>query len=115
MKDLIKETFKVMYVKEGVNQTKNLISQEDYEEKVKPILKEIQELESKQSEYNKKNKKYQELEKEIRTLKGKLKPLGEWFTSRSSLGKALENGGLLILPPQQGGTHKVEFIKEEVV
>ena len=51
MKDLIKETFKVMYVKEGMNQTKNLISQEDYEEKVKPILKEIQELESKQSEY----------------------------------------------------------------
>lgn len=39
MKDLIKETFKVMYVKEGMNQTKNLISQEDYEEKVKPILK----------------------------------------------------------------------------
>lgn len=114
MKDLIKETFKVMYVKEGMNQTKNLISQEDYEEKVKPILKEIQELESKQSEYNKKNKKYQELEKEIRTLKGKLKPLGEWFTSRSPLGKALRNGGLLILPSQQGGTH-VEFIKEEVV
>lgn len=115
MKDLIKETFKVTYVKEGMNQTKNLISQEDYEEKVKPILKEIQELESKQSEYNKKNKKYQELEKEIRTLKGKLKPLGEWFTSRSPLGKALENGGLLILPSQQGGTHKVEFTKEEIV
>lgn len=28
MKDLIKETFKVTYVKEGMNQTKNLISQD---------------------------------------------------------------------------------------
>ena len=87
MKDLIKETFKVTYVKEGMNQ----------------------------SEYNKKNKKYQELEREIKVLKGKLKPLGEWFTSGSPLGKALRNGGLLILPSQQGGTHKVEFTKEEIV
>lgn len=109
---MIKGTFKVTYVKEKMSQTKNLISQEDYEEKIKPVLKEIQELESKQSEYNKKNKKYQELEKEIRALKRKLKPLGEWFTSESPLGEALENGGFLVLPPQQGGTHKVEF--EEV-
>lgn len=74
MKDLIKETFKVMYVKEGMNQTKNLISQEDYEEKVKPILKEIQELESKQSEYNKKNKKYQELERRLEHSRENLNP-----------------------------------------
>ena len=79
MKDLIKETFKVTYVKEGMNQTKNLIK------------------------------------REIKVLKGKLKPLGEWFTSGSPLGKALRNGGLLILPSQQGGTHKVEFTKEEIV
>lgn len=70
MKDLIKETFKVTYVKEGMNQTKNLISQEDYEEKVKPILKEIQELESKQSEYNKKIKS-------IKNSRGKSKYLRE--------------------------------------
>lgn len=34
-----------------------------------------------------------------------------WITSW----KALRNGGLLILPSQQGGTHKVEFTKEEIV
>lgn len=74
MKDLIKETFKVMYVKEGMSQTKNLISQEDYEEKVKPILKEIQELESKQSEYNKKIKSIKNSRRKSEYSKENLNP-----------------------------------------
>lgn len=115
MKDLIKETFKVTYVKEGMNQTKKLNLTRRLRRKSQTNSERDQELESKQSEYNKKNKKYQELEREIKVLKGKLKPLGEWFTSGSPLGKALRNGGLLILPSQQGGTHKVEFTKEEIV
>lgn len=105
--------FRLTYAN-GISQVKLLITQEDYNSIIKPILDNIAELEAQRSGINKKSKRYKEISEKLRELKKPISELGEFFTSESPLGLALHTRSIpkiLILPPQQGGRHFVRFEK----
>ena len=84
---------------EGISQEKNLLDKEEYEE-VKNLSFRISELKQELSEINKRKKseKWNEVNGKIHELDKQLSKYEEWFILESPLGKALQNGGHLILP-----------------
>lgn len=94
----------------GITQFKNLISQEDYESKVKSILNAIYELESERSKLGRNNKRYSEIGNEMGSMKSCLSELGEYVTSQSPLGLAYRCRDYknLKLPKNQGGAAHID-------
>lgn len=86
----------------GITQVKNLVSQEDFDQIIKPKLKEIYELETK------------DMKKEANLIKKSLKEMfsSNYFTTESPLYDAYKTG-YLDLPLHCGGRkpcHVVELI-----
>jgi len=109
--------YKITYPSYGnVTQVKNLVSHDDYEavtarqtELIAMIAsidgkKNQNTLEGLQKELNAEFKKVKEV---IASVFG-----DEWFTDKSPLWLSKENGGLMILPPHQGGD--IQVIIEKV-
>lgn len=89
----------------GVSQEKNLIERDFYEEVIKPIDQALYKIDSRLAEINaKKRKDYVgDLKQARKKLKSVLSGFGEYFVNDSPLGKAMVNGGKLMLPEHQGG------------
>lgn len=96
---MIIATYKIRYAN-SITQTKNLISQTDYTETVKPILQEIDDLLA-----VKENLAASKLKSKLKSLVGNF-----YFTTESPLYFAIDTG-LLILPKHQGGESKCELVK----
>lgn len=96
---------------DGVTQVLSLISHEEYVCKIKPLYAKIIELENEQSPLGKKNKRRLEIDEEIKSIDKELSKYGNFFTSKSPLGKAIQSSEFcnLHLPPQQGGNTHVEW------
>ena len=104
MNSLILKVCKITY-ENGITQTKNLISHDTYINLIKPKLIEIADLENELSKANK--SKIKEIKFKIKELKNSI-TIKDYFTTESPLGKALHSG-ILKLPLQQGGNHKIKI------
>lgn len=101
-------TYKITYCKNGFTQMHHLISNELYNNLVIPTKNRIYELECEWSNTSKKNKqKRLEIENLIKKEKGKIKFCSPYFLIGSPLYNAIFNGGKLILPEYEGGTHYI--------
>ena len=99
------DKYKITYTKQGVTQFKHLISHDDYINDIKPSYDEIDVLET--------AKKDKEANKKLASdIKKRLKKTytDNWFTDKSPLFYAIENG-VLSLPTHQGGDVVCEIIK----
>lgn len=96
---------------DGVTQVLNLIPHTEYISEIKPLYAKIIELEDEQAPLGKKNKRRIEIDGEIEAINKELSKYGNFFTSKSPLGKALQSSEFynLHLPPQQGGDTHVEW------
>lgn len=92
LEDKIIKKYIITYNNE-ISQTKVLISQEDYNTLVKPKLNEIILLESELVNLGRKNKKRIELEKLIKEIESSIN-IGEFFTTESPLGQAINSNYL---------------------
>lgn len=95
----------------NITQTKRVITQSEYENIIKPnmILKSELEINLKNKDIS--NKKKQEFKTALIKVKKCLAPYSEpWCTDESPIYLAI-NDGLLRLPPQQGGIHKIKITK----
>lgn len=96
----IQGKYKIVY-ENGFKQQKNLISNKDYLEIVRPLSNIAATL-----EIDKKTRsEARSLKKVISSLFGE-----EWFTDESPLFNAIKTG-TLSLPESQGGNHKVKITK----
>lgn len=105
-----KNLYQITY-SNGIIQICNLISREEYNSTIKIFKECITEFTNEMSSLSKNNKKYKALSQEIKLLKDSISKYGDFFVDDSPLGKALFNGGYLILPLNQGGTHTIKFKK----
>lgn len=101
-------TYKITY-DGGVTQFKDLISQEDYDNILKPLKQSIQELEGIKNT----DKAFPAAQKTIKENKRQIFEMfgDNYFTSESPLFYAIETG-ILKLPIHQGGEHKCTLIKQ---
>ena len=110
--------FRITY-ENGVSQVKTIMHQDYYEFVIKPELRQMYENEEilanmkKPKPGTKQYEKFLYIKNDIRLTKKYINEFGEFFTSKSPLGKALINSknliGLLELPEHQGGSQKVIF------
>lgn len=98
MKSKIISQYKITYAN-GFIQTKDLISQSDYDSVLVPLKNQIQELEKN----GKESVKSKELKNEIKEMFG-----SNFFTDDSPLYKAIETG-YIELPESQGGKQKCKL------
>lgn len=107
--------YRITYPKYNTSQVKNLISHEDYENIYKKESERIQEFETEIAGLNKKKHqdKIRELNQEIKDIKKKLSNYfgSEFFTDKSPIWISRYNGGIMMLPWQQGGLINVELEK----
>ncbi len=86
----------------GITQTKTLISNEAYQEELRPRLKEIWEIEDRNK--GKENSKSRSLKYELRQMFGDYSCC---VSEGSPLGESIESGLLMLLPQQ--GNHVVTW------
>lgn len=95
-------TYQIHYLESNVVQVKNLIAQSDYENIIKPKLKEVYDL-----NLLGEKQKSSSIKKELKDTFGE-----HYFTNQSPLFKAIDTG-LVILPEHQGLEYQVSLIKIE--
>lgn len=104
-----KEFYKVTY-SNGTSQVLCLINTQNYLS-IKILLSIMDSLESKMSKVKKKSSEYTKLNTKYRELSSIVKGIGNYFVKDSPLYNAIHNGGILILPKQQGGNQRINIIK----
>ena len=107
--------YRITYPKYNTSQVKNLISHKDYENIYKKESERIQEFETEIAGLNKKKHqdKIRELNQEIKDIKKKLSNYfgSGFFTDKSPIWMSRYNGGIMMLPQQQGSLINVELEK----
>lgn len=93
-------TYKILY-SNGVEQTKTLIRQTDYQNIIRPIQDRIYDL-----SYIKKDRSVSVLKRYITENFGE-----NWFTHQSPVGLAIHTG-IIRLPKSQGGDHNCRIVRQ---
>jgi hypothetical protein len=95
--------YEVTYVSDGIKQIKGLVTDEDYDTIIKPITKAINIIED--DNKGKPNTQSKLLKYSLKIMFG---DYANCIKQTSPLGKSIKTG-ILCLPPQQGGDHKVTW------
>lgn len=97
--------YEITYERNGFTQIKQLISKDDYGTILKPLLKIITLIED--DNKGRENKESKLLKESLKLMFGNYK---DCFVEGSAMHTSLKNG-IISLPPQQGGDHKVSWKK----
>jgi hypothetical protein len=101
--DRVLGVYEITYLENGFVQTKSLISEYNFNNILKPIKNAIKIIED--DNRGKENEQSQLLKQSLKLMFG---DYNECFTEDSPMGKSIKTG-IILLPPQQGGEHKVTW------